>query len=417
MRHGRLDSPDFPSSAPARPARHPVVFTVLIVPFGIPLGFVSVALAFLATRRGLTVQQGAELIATFMAPQVWKVAWAPIADTTLSRRRWYLLALVACAAGMFAMAALPLGPSTLWLLEAVILATSVATTFVGFAAEAMIAHLTAPEDRGRVSGWFQAGNLGGTLVGGGLSLWLLEHLPSGWETGVILAALLLAPAAVLPLLPDVPAEPRTGSLAGEIRLVLRELWDILRSRAGALSAVLCFVPVGSGAASGVLAQAEVAAHWQAGAAQVELVQGLLGGVCSMVGCVVGGYGCRRLGSRMAYVVFGALMAAVALAMAFGPPTPATYVAGNLAYFFTTGLSYAAFSAVVLDVIGAGRAATKYNSFASLSNTPIWYMGLLLAAAETRFGPSGLLYAECAAGVAGILVFAACAAWRRPRVAA
>ena len=79
---------------------HPIVFLVLVVPFGASFGFVSVALAFLATRSGLTVQQGAELIATGMLPNVWKFFWAPIADTTLSRKRWYLLSAVLCAAGI-----------------------------------------------------------------------------------------------------------------------------------------------------------------------------------------------------------------------------------------------------------------------------------------------------------------------------
>jgi hypothetical protein len=41
------------------------------------------------------------------------------------------------------------------------------------------------------------------------------------------------------------------------------------------------------------------------------------------------------------------------------------------------------------------------------------MGLLLAAVDTRFGPKGMLLAESACGVIGILVFsAAAAAWRR-----
>ena len=181
-----------------------------------------------------------------------------------------------------------------------------------------------------------------------------------------------------------------------------------------LSAVLCFVPVGTGAVSGVLAQAEVAAHWGAGVHEVELVQGLLTGIISMVGCVVGGYGCKRLGSRTAYAVYGGAMAAVTAVMAVLPATPLVYVACCLMYAFVTGFCFAAFSAFVLDAIGAGNAATKYNFFASISNIPIGYMGLLLAAVETRFGASGMLFAESACGLVGILVFsAASAAWRRP----
>ncbi|HTX65045.1 MAG TPA: MFS transporter [Opitutaceae bacterium] len=402
------------SGTPAapRPAPHPLVYTVLIAPFGATLGFVSVALAFLATRDGLTVQQGAELIATGMLPNVWKFFWSPIGDTTLSRKRWYLLSCAVSAAGMFAMAAVPLGPATLRLMQAVILVTAVAATFLGFAVEAMVAHLTPPADRGRVSGWFQAGNLGGTGIGGGLGLWLLINLPRGWQAGLVLAALTLACAAVLPWLPEVPAESRGTSLPRAMRNVAADLWQVARSRDGVLSAVLCFVPVGTGAAQGVLAQSVVAAHWGAGAGAVELVQGVLNGVVSMAGCLLGGYGCRFFGPRAAYAVFGALMAAVTFAMAFAPATPAVYVVGNLGYAVVTGFCYAAFSAFVLDAIGAGNAATKYNGYASLSNFPIWYMGLALAAAETRLGPKGMLLTESACGVLGIAVFAAAAAaWR------
>jgi hypothetical protein len=106
------------------------------------------------------------------------------------------------------------------------------------------------------------------------------------------------------------------------------------------------------------------------------------------------------------------MAAIAAAMAVLPTTPATFVWCSLAYAFATGLCYAAFSCYVLEAIGAGNAATKYNALASLSNTPIWYMGLVLAAIEERFGPRNMLFAESGFAVVGILIFAAVAgAWR------
>jgi hypothetical protein len=387
---------------------------VLIAPFGATFGFVSVALAFLATRAGLTVPQGAELIAAGLLPHVWKFFWAPVADTTLTRKRWYLLSCVLCAAGMLAMAAVPLGPATLRLMVAIILITSVASTFLGFAVEAMVAHLTPPADRGRVSGWFQAGNLGGTGLGGGVGLWLLTTLSAGWQAGLVLAGLTLASAAVLPLLPDVAAESRGQSMAGAIRNVAADLWQVIRSRDGVLCALLCFVPVGTGAAAGVLAQAEVAAHWGAGAPEVELVQGFLTGIISMVGCLIGGYGCRLFGARAAYAGYGGIMAAVTAGMAVSPATPFVYVVFSLVYALVTGLCYAAFSGFVFDAIGAGNAATKYNGFASLSNTPIWYMGLVLAAVETRLGPKGMLLTESACGVLGILVFATALALWRPR---
>ena len=407
-----LTEPVLPSVP--RSSRHPFVYTILIIPFGAGTGFVTVALAFMATKHGLSVQQGAGLVALSLLPQVWKFFWAPVADTTLTRRRWYLIASSVVALGLLALATVPLGPSTLLLMQAIVLATSFACTFVGFSVEAFIAHLTPESDRGRTSGWFQAGNLGGSGLGGGLGLWLLNTLPAGWQAGLILAGAMLACNLALFFVPDVVAESRGTSLTGAVRHLGADLWQVMWSRTGFLCAMLCVVPVGTGAASAVLAQAEIAAHWGAGAGAVELVQGFLAGLISMAGCIAGGYGCNRWGSRPAYIGYGLVMAAVAVAMAFLPATLPVYVGGSLAYAFTTGLTYAAFTGFVLDAIGAGNAATKYNGFASLSNTPIWYMGLVLAAVDTRFGHRNMLIAEAAFGVAGVLAFAVAANVGRSR---
>ena len=113
---------------------------------------------------------------------VWKFFWSPIADTTLTRKRWYLISNAVVALSLFALATIPLGASTLGLVHGLVFLASFASTFVGFAVEAFIARLTPEHDRGRVSGWYQAGNLGGTGLGGGLGLWLLQTLPAAWLT-------------------------------------------------------------------------------------------------------------------------------------------------------------------------------------------------------------------------------------------
>jgi PAT family beta-lactamase induction signal transducer AmpG len=387
-----------------RRSAHPVAYTLLTVPFGMTSGFVTVALGFLGTRHGLVVEQVAMLNAVNLFPNMWKFFWAPVADRTLSRRRWYVIATTVSALGLFAMSVLPLSPRTLMAMAGLILLTSVASTFIGFAIEGLIAHNTAPSERGRVSGWFQAGNLGGAGIGGGLGLWLLQTIPS-WAAGAILAALTMACALPLVSIPDVPRDSGGGNLRESIGHVAHDLWVMLRSREGMLCGLLCFVPVGTGAAGGVLTQAEVASFWGAAEGEVALVQGVLSGVVSMVGCLVGGTLCSRLlRPRSGYALFGGLMAASTLLMALAPFTVASYVGFGLVYAFITGLCFAAFSAFVLDAIGEGHAATKYNGFAALSNAPIWYMGLLLAHVETGHGPRAMLMTESAFGVLGIALF-------------
>jgi MFS family permease len=389
----------------ARPP-HPLVYTILIVPFGATAGFVGVALAFLATRVGLEVTDGAALVAWSNFPNVWKFFWSPVGDKTLTRKRWYLLSCALCAVGMFAMATLPLGPSTMSTMTIIVVVTSVAATFLGFAVEGLIAALTPAPERGNVSGWYQAGNLGGNGIGGGLGLYLLNELPAPWMAGSILAVLTLACAIPLAFVDEVPHATEQGSIAGAVIEIGRDVWRTITSRDGALGALLCFLPVATGAAASVLAQAEVAEHWGAGAHEVELSQGLLTGFVSMIGCLAGGAICQRVNARAAYAIFGGAMAAVTAAMAIAPATPTSYVGFTMVYAFVTGLSYAAFSALVFDAIGhEGHAATKYNGFASLSNAPIWYVGWLLGQVASASGPSAMLYVESGLGVIGIVIFA------------
>jgi len=84
------------------------------------------------------------------------------------------------------------------------------------------------------------------------------------------------------------------------------------------------------------------------------------------------------------------------------------------YWFITGLTYAAFSAVVLEAIGLGAAATKYNVFASLSNMPIAYMTLVDGWAHTRWGATAMLEAEAAICLTAIVVFIAAGALANKR---
>jgi hypothetical protein len=195
-----------------------------------------------------------------------------------------------------------------------------------------------------------------------------------------------------------------GGVRAEVTRVVRALWAMLRTRGGLLSAVLCVLPVGTGAAQVVLTQSRVAAVWGAGVEQVALVQGLLSGVVTTVGCFVGGALCQRLHPRTAYASIGLALAAVAVAMGVAPATVAMYVVWNFVYAFTVGLAYAAFTALVLEAMGTGSAATKYNVFASLSNFPLWWLGLLLGVAAEKWGARRMLFTEAAIGAAGIVVF-------------
>lgn len=377
-------------------------------------GYVTVAMAFLATRFQLTVSDAAMLIASGLFPHVWKFLWAPIVDTTLSRKRWYVISVVACAIGIAAMSAVPMNRENLHLLQAVIFTANLASTFLGMSVEGLMAHATTPERRGRVGGWFQAGNLGGSGLGGGAGLWMATNLPNKespapWIAGAVLGLFFLAGTAALLMVPDAKAESRDTTLPRAMVGVAGELWTMIKSKAGMLCAALCLLPMNSGTATNVLGQAEVAIKWGAGEETVALVNGVLGGVVSAAGCLVAGEICARFSSKKVYAAVAVLLACVAVAMALSPFTRSYFVGFSLLYAFVVGLSYTAFTGFVLDVIGKGAAATKYNAFASLSNTPISYMGLVLAWAQEHWGERGMLFTDAGSNIVGLIILGLVAA--------
>jgi len=389
---------------------------ILIVPFGAISGFVNVAIGFMLTKSGVPVDRTAALIALGLLPHTWKFAWAPIADTTLTRKRWYVIASLLSAVGIFATGAIPTTAAGLALMSAVVFTSNVAVTFLGMAVESLMAYGTPENLKGRAGGWFQAGNLGGQGIGGGAGLWLAQHLASSWIAGAIVAGACVCCCFALRLVEEPPAAHRHADLRVSLVNVAKDVWNVARSRMGALALILCFLPIGSGAASNLWGA--VAADWRASANTVAMVTGVLGGIVAAVGCVVGGLICDRMNRKTAYAAYGVLQAVCASSMALAPRTESTYVVFTLLYAFITGLTYAGFSAFVLEAMGLGAAATKYNLYASLSNMPIYYMTNVDGWAHTRWGPAGMLHTEAICGIVGLAAFVlVLAVWPKPRPAA
>ncbi len=374
----------------------------LIIPFGAMGGYLSVALAYLYSKAGIPVEQIAMLVALNLAPHTWKFTWAPIADTTLTRKSWYLITSVLSAIGILAMGILPAKAASLPMLSVVILVSNIGVSFLGMSVESLMAYGAPDEEKGRAGGWFQAGNLGGGGIGGGAGLWLAQRLPAPWMAGAILAVACLACCLALLSVPEPPAAHREGSLGRSLLNVGKDLWSVARARAGFLALILCFLPIGSGAAGGLWSA--VAGDWHASANVVAIVTGVLGGILAAAGCLLGGWISDRLHRKTAYAGYGALQAVCAAGMALAPRSETNYVIFTSAYAVITGLTYAGFTAVVLEAMGLGAAATKYNAFAALSNMPIYYMTEIDGRAHARWGPSGMLFTEAALCLAGLAVF-------------
>jgi MFS family permease len=392
---------------------------VLNLPFGATSGFVGVMLGFLLKEQGQSDAVITGLIALNLLPHTWKVLWAPIADSTMTRKRWYVLANVASCATIVALAFVPVTSGNMDLMKVLVFANSFAITLVGMAVEGLMAHATPPEERGRAAGWFQVGNLGGAGLGGGLGLMLAKATSSEMAL-ITIAVVLLACTALLLVVPEAPRVPEDPVVASHQRPhwvariveVFREVWEMLRTRRGIVAIALVFLPIGSAAATGLFSL-QIAKDWGAGSNLVAVTGGWIAGIAAAVGCLIGGIMSDRLGRRFAYMLAGAILAAVAVAMAVSPHGPVTYTIYTMAYQFASGIAYGCFTGFVLEVIGKGAAATKYNALASLSNIPILYMTTVLGWASTEHGPVNALFVDGGSEIAGIVVFLLVVAIVRP----
>ena len=374
---------------------------LLFLPFGATSGFVSVTIGYLAKQEGIGDAAIAGLVAINTLPHTFKFFWAPLPDTTFSRRGWYFTSNAVVTLTLIALAFVPIRSDTLQTLRTLIVINSVAVTFLGMAVEGLLAHAVTDAQRGTASGWLQAGNLGGAGLGGGLALFLAQRIGAQGAFTVV-AILLMGCSIGLRFVPE-PQVPRLGSLARALRSVIADLKEtIIQTRAGLLAMILCFLPAGTAAATALFAA--MAGRWNTSADAVALYTGLFAGIVSAVGCLAGGWLSDRMDRKFAYALTGLFLATVAVGMYLGPRNELGYGVFTLAYQFGAGLSYGAFTGFVLEAIGRGAAATKYNALASLSNIPIWYMTEIDGRVSEAWGVNAMLLVDAGSEVVAVTVF-------------
>jgi len=392
------------TDAPAKTRSPNWVWFLLNFPFGATNGFITVALGYTATQSKTLSQEAvggfvAALVAASLLPHTWKFFWAPVADVTLTRKRWYQLGNLVSSFTIASLGFITLDEDHLALLSAICIVNSVFVSLLGMAVEGLMAHTTPPDELGRAAGWFQAGNLGGNGLGGGLALLVAEHF-SGAAASIATGALLLLCSLGLLFVAE-PIEQRASNVVEAVKHVAKDVWSIIGRRTGIVALALCLLPLCAGAGANLFSTMGEA--WGADAELIALTQGLLGGLVAAVGCLAGGMLSDRMTRRNAYLVAGVILATVAAGMAVGPRTPVFYAAFVLLYNFASGVAYGAFTGFVLAVIGKGAAATKYNALAALSNIPILYMTLIIGNTADASGWTDALWVDALSGLGGVIL--------------
>jgi PAT family beta-lactamase induction signal transducer AmpG len=145
------------------------------------------------------------------------------------------------------------------MLMVIVFVSQVASTFIVLPVGGLMAHTVADQAKGRAAGWYQAGNLGGTGIGGGAGVWLANHYSKEIAGGFLSLAMLVAALALF-FVSDVRLVT-TETIRQRLRLLGRDILSMLRSPILLFTIVLVMSPIGAGAMNNVWSA--VAPDWRA----------------------------------------------------------------------------------------------------------------------------------------------------------
>ena len=369
---------------------HPSIFLLLNLPFGITTGYVVVAIPFLATRGGLPVLTAASIVGIAIAPKAWKVLWSPVADLGLTLKKWYVIGASMAGAMLVFQGLVPLTRSTVPFVAAALFAAEFGSSLLAPSLGGLMAEAMPDKLKGQAAGWYQLGGKVGHGLGGGAGLWLAVHGATPATVGFVLGLVCIGCIVGLRLVRE-PERRLSAGAVERVVAVLRELWQLLRSRDGAVVAALALSPIGVSGVDNFWSG--IAAEWGVSASTVVLVTGFASVAVAFVGCLLAGLWADRGDRRIVYLGTGCLLAVACATLAVAPHVPGVFIAGTLAHKLVVSMCDVALSALTLSVIGRSAAATKYTVLAGLGNVPEVYMTVTSGWIHDRWSTATMLIVE------------------------
>jgi MFS family permease len=361
-------------------------------------GVTALLVPYLLRKHGVAVNEISEVAAIASLPNIWGFLTSPVIDLGFKRRTWVLLCVgLTGVCGWFAIAGIS---GSIPLLTALLFAGNVLVTMAQSAMGALMSTVDTSV-RGRAGGWFQAGNIGGGSLVGGSLIWLSDRvsLPLLALAGVVTVC---GPALIVFLIRELPIVRLTAKAS--FTALFEDMRLFLTSRRTWLGLAFFCSPIGTGALSNLISS--VGVDYNASGDLVAFVTGVGGAILMGIGCALGGLICDRVHRKTCYAGFGLLGAAAAAYLGLAHHTAFTYASGYAVYAFAIGLNFAAYSALILEVLGsrARGAATGFALLSSSGNISLIYMTWLDGLGYRAGGAQGLMLTEALVGGTGAIVF-------------
>jgi PAT family beta-lactamase induction signal transducer AmpG len=392
-------SADLPHRTTVTKQAPPFAFFFLHTATVWPIGVVSLALANNLVRAGVSVRQVAAIVAATTLAFTFEFVWAPLVDSSLTRKVWYAIGAVIMCACLVAIFTIPWKETAVQTLILLAFASCTGASIAAVAVKGIMAYDVQPERMGAASGFYTAGGTFGKTVAGAGTLLLLTHLSSKtFAASISIAPAVVAASAIALAAPGSlqPLREFGAKMAGS----LLELWHFIRTRNGLLIALLCVLPFGAGTEAGLIGA--ISREWSVSPNQLALFSTLSAGT-NIAGAILAGWLATRIGPWTTYIASGLTMILVMIAFAFAPRTPLVFLAVELLYRALAIGCYAALLGIVMTAIGKGAASTKAAVMWSLTNFSFFYPTLIEGAVHDRSGTAAMLLTDALLGVTGFAI--------------
>lgn len=372
----------------ASPAGRKLLFGLLYLSEGAPIGFLWWALPTRLRGAAVPVEEITALAALLVIPWTFKFAWAPLVDV-LRSSRWTRRSWIVAAQALMGLTLLPLLAldlhTDIGLIIPLLVLHAVAAATQDVAIDAYAIATVPARERGALNGWMQAGMLFGRAVFGGVSLMLFERLGSS-VVYLLLIATIWGSMVVLLLSRDGVEPPHEGTLGErwrEFRARVKTALEVRTTWLGFLFALVAgagFEAVGAVGGPFLLDHGFASEHVGAFFA-LPVIVGMTGG--SLLGGIVS----DRIGRRRAVALFLSLLALDILLLAGidawkgGEATDLLVGVLSLLYF-CIGLFTASSYAFFMDITHPDLGATQFSAYMGLTNAcesgAAFVVGMLIA---------------------------------------
>jgi MFS family permease len=377
------------------------LFCLSCIPYGVYGSFTATVMPRLAKLDGLDLDAIGWLGTALLMPSWIQFIYAPIVDIGPKRKHWLVIMSGVGALLLLAACLMPIREHRNAFL-AFAVSSAFLTGLISSCNGGLMSVVVPDEQRGRAGAWYMVGNLSGGALSAAVALWLIDHNYDGWSYGGALAAMMFLPSLAI-LFVHEPDRDNVQRIDELFATAFNNIGEALWSKTGITGILLFLSPVATAALVNYFSA--MADDYHASTKMIWFVNGWANGLLTAVGSLFGGYLCDRYNRRALYLLSGLATAVCGIAMVLSPRTEWTYAWGVCGYFLITGVCYAAYSAAVLETVGAGgkTASTTYALFNAASNVAITWVGFVDTRFDKRWHVEGVIGADAGLNLIGVAV--------------